>query len=115
MEHRSSRGSPLKVTILVEGRTEMAFRPHLRAFLETRLQGRMPRLDFFTYNGRIPKEEKLRRTVETLLSVGNPPSSAVIALTDVYTGTDDFRDAQVGLALSRAVRVRVAMAGLPLG
>jgi Domain of unknown function (DUF4276) len=68
----------------------MAFRPHLIAFLQSRVEGRMPRLDPFLYNGRIPKEGKLRRTVETLLHTG---SDAVIALTDVYTGTDDFENA----------------------
>lgn len=70
----------------------MAFKSHLRAFLETRLAGRMPRLDPFPYDGRIPKEDKLRRIVEKLLS-GSSPSDAVIALTDVYTGSDDFADA----------------------
>lgn len=53
----------------------------------------MPRLDMFPYDGRIPKEEKLRRVVEKLLGVGKPPADAVIALTDVYTGTNDFQDA----------------------
>jgi len=53
----------------------------------------MPNLDFFPYDGRIPKEEKLRRTVEGLLRNGRTPSDAVIALTDVYTGTNDFADA----------------------
>lgn len=53
----------------------------------------MPNLDFFKYDGRIPKGEKLRRVVRNLLSSGNPPADAVIALTDVYTGTQDFDDA----------------------
>jgi hypothetical protein len=52
----------------------------------------MPRLDPFPYDGRIPKENKLRRTVEILLQT-RPPSDAVIALTDVYTGDRDFVDA----------------------
>ncbi len=52
----------------------------------------MPRLDMFPYNGRIPIREELRRKVETLLS-GRQPSDAVIGLTDVYTGTNDFVDA----------------------
>lgn len=82
----------MKISILVEGRTEMAFRPHLTAFLEGRLPGHMPRLDMFPYGGRIPKEEKLRRTVENLLT-GKQAADAVIALTDVYTGTRDFLDA----------------------
>jgi Domain of unknown function (DUF4276) len=83
----------MKITILVEGRTEIAFKPHLQTFLKGRLVGRMPRLDVFKYDGRIPKDDKLRRTVENLLGHGNPPSDAVIALTDVYTGTGEFVDA----------------------
>jgi hypothetical protein len=79
----------VKITILVEGRTEQAFKPHLIAFLKPRLVGNMPRLDMFPYNGRIPIGEDLRRKVETLLS-GRQPSDAVIGLTDVYTGTGDF-------------------------
>lgn len=80
----------MKITILVEGKTETAFKSHLIAFLRSRLADRMPRLDFFRYDGRIPKEEELKRRVETLLRTG---SDAVIALTDVYTGSDDFADA----------------------
>jgi hypothetical protein len=82
----------LKITILVEGKTETAFKPHLTAFLATRLEGRMPRLDMFPYHGRIPTGEELRRTLENLLG-GSQPSDAVIALTDVYTGTNDFLNA----------------------
>jgi uncharacterized protein DUF4276 len=89
---RAHRGEAVKIAILVEGKTEMAFKPHLRAFLEVRLAGRMPRLDPFPYDGRIPKEQKLRRVVEGLLR-GRQRADAVIALTDVYTGTDDFKDA----------------------
>jgi len=81
----------VKIAILVEGRTEKAFLPHLRNFLKTRLADKMPNLDMVPYNGRIPKEDKLRRTVENLLG-GRNPAQAVVALTDVYTGTDDFRD-----------------------
>jgi hypothetical protein len=53
----------------------------------------MPRLDMFPYDGRIPTGDKLRRVVEGLLTFGATPSDAVIALTDVYTGTNDFADA----------------------
>jgi len=53
----------------------------------------MPRLDIFKYDGRIPKEDKLRRVVHNLLHQHHQPSDAVIALTDVYTGTNDFLDA----------------------
>jgi hypothetical protein len=84
----------VKITILVEGKTEIAFKPYLRAFLQGRLEGRMPKLDFFPYDGRIPTADKLHRIVNNLLSTGNPPSDAVIALTDVYTGTNDFSNAE---------------------
>jgi hypothetical protein len=85
----------VKITILVEGKTEQAFRPHLLAFLEERIaeRQRRPHLDFFPCHGRIYKEGKLRRTVGDLLGNGRVPSDAVIALTDVYTGTNDFVDA----------------------
>jgi len=82
----------MKIAILVEGATETAFKPILVDFLKSRLQQRMPKLQFIPYDDRIPKEEKLRRIVENLLT-GINAASAVIALTDVYTGTNDFRDA----------------------
>ena len=50
----------------------------------------MPRIDPVPQHGRIPKELKLRKIVRNLLERG---SDAVIALTDVYTGTGDFDDA----------------------
>jgi hypothetical protein len=82
----------VKIAILVEGKTEKAFKPHLRAFLQTRLPGGMPKLDKFVCDGRIPKQQQLRRKVEDLLAK-RPAADAVIALTDVYTGTDDFKNA----------------------
>jgi hypothetical protein len=82
----------VKITIIMEGRTESAFTPHLIKFLKPRLPGKMPRLDPFRCDGRIPTREKLQRTVQRLLA-GREPSDAVIALTDVYTGTSDFVDA----------------------
>ncbi|GAB4218249.1 MAG: hypothetical protein OHK0012_26320 [Synechococcales cyanobacterium] len=82
----------MKIAILVEGETEVAFKEKLREFLQTRLEGKMPKLDFIPQDGRIPKREKLRRVVENLLR-GNRAFDAVIALTDVYTGTKDFKDA----------------------
>ena len=83
----------MKIAVLVEGQTERAFLPHLRRFLETRLSGRMPRLDSEPY-GRIPTGERLKREVERLLRSGKRPADAVIALTDVYTGTGEFKNAQ---------------------
>ena len=83
----------MKIAILIEGDTERAFVPYLRRFLETRLAGRMPRLDAEPYDGRIPTGERLRREVGRLLQKGKAPADAVIALTDVYTGTSDFQSA----------------------
>lgn len=83
----------MKIAILMEGETERVFLPYLREFLSPRLQGKMPRLISNIYDGRIPKQEKLKRVVEALLRGGNPDADHVIALTDVYTGSDDFQDA----------------------
>jgi hypothetical protein len=83
----------LKIALLIEGDTERAFLPYLRRFLETRLADRMPSLDPEPYDGRIPKGDRLRGEVHRLLRGGRPPADAVIALTDVYTGTGDFQDA----------------------
>lgn len=82
----------MKIAILVEGATEMAFKSKLQEFLKLRLGQQMPKLKFISCEGRIHKEEKLRRVVENLLS-GRDAHNAVIALTDVYTGTKDFIDA----------------------
>ena len=82
----------MRIAILVEGATEKAFEPILRDFLESRLRQQMPKLKFIPYDGRIPKGEKLKRSVENLLT-GRDAFNAVIALTDVYTGTNDFQDA----------------------
>ena len=78
----------MKIAVLVEGKTEVAFMPTLRNFLNPRLE-QMPRLKPILYNGRIPTGDKLKRQVEYLLD----NYDAVIALTDVYTGTPDFTDA----------------------
>jgi hypothetical protein len=51
----------------------------------------MPRLDFKPQHGGIPKEKKLKLIVENFFD--NDGYSAVIALTDVYTGKQDFKDA----------------------
>jgi hypothetical protein len=85
----------MRIAILVEGRTETAFEPHLRAFLRPRLPKRMPKLDFVPYDGRIPTGAKLKRAVGNLLANRRTPADAVIALTDVYTGSrpPDFETA----------------------
>jgi Domain of unknown function (DUF4276) len=96
MEHgtvgRTSDNRRMKIALLVEGKTEVAFLPKLREFLERRLSGRMPKIDPLPYDGRIPTGDKLRRVVANLLD-GRDPAEAVVALTDVYTGSNDFRDA----------------------
>lgn len=82
----------MKIALIVEGTTEKAFLPILRKFLENQLAGKMPNIDIIPYDGRIPTKEKLHRLVLNLLS-GSRAADCVIALTDVYTGTDEFRDA----------------------
>ncbi len=80
----------MKIVLLIEGNTEAALLPPLRRFLDGRLSGRMPRLDPDPYDGRLSKEARLKRDVERHLRTG---ADAVIALTDVYTGSRDFEDA----------------------
>jgi hypothetical protein len=82
----------MKIVLIVEGDTERAFLVPLRKFLSDRLPGRMPKLVASSHGGRIPKEDQLYRVVENLLK-DREPADAVIALTDVYTGTGDFIDA----------------------
>ena len=85
----------MRIAILVEGGTEKAFLPYLRKFLETRLPGKMPKLVTSIFDGRVPTGKKLHRRVELLLTDRQSPADAVIALTDVYTGTipPEFSDA----------------------
>lgn len=80
----------MKIAILVEGATEDAFKKKLCEFLQSRLE-QMPKLRFIRQDSPIPKEGKLKKIVENLLD--NDGCDAVIALTDVYTGNQDFKDA----------------------
>ncbi|MEI8181545.1 MAG: DUF4276 family protein [Desulfomonile sp.] len=84
----------MKVALIVDGKTEIAFLPFLRRFLQSRLPDAMPKIDPLPYDGRIPTGDKLRRVVSGLLS-GSRAADHVTALTDVYTGTQppEFRDA----------------------
>ncbi len=82
----------MKITLLVEGATEKAFLPKLREFLATKLQGKMPNLDAEPFDGSILRGVDLRKEVELHLR-GRKAADAVIALTDVYTGKQDFADA----------------------
>ncbi len=83
----------MRIALIVEGKTEKAFLGALRRYLAIPLQDKMPRIDPKPQDGRIPKGEELKRLVENLLS-GRDTYDAVIALTDVYTGTKDFMDAE---------------------
>lgn len=85
----------MRIVIIVEGKTEKAFLPVLRNFLKARLEGRMPKLVTDCFDGRIPTEGKLKRVVITHLNQKSERADHVIALTDVYTGSQppEFKDA----------------------
>ena len=85
----------MRIALLVEGKTEKAFLPTLRAYLSRHLVKKMPKFDPLPYDGRIPTGDKLKRVVERLLNDSRRPADHVIALTDVYTGTQphDFHTA----------------------
>ena len=92
----------MKIVVLVEGATEIAFKEKLTEFIRTRLGSKPPpKLVFRGEGGRIPMGDKLRKVVENLLS-GQLAADAVIALTDVYTGTNDFTSAADAKAKMRA-------------
>ena len=91
----------MRIVLMVEGQTEKVFLPYLRGFLEARLSGKMPKLVTNCYDGRIPKGGKLKGAVRLLLGDRKRPANAVIALTDVYTGTKDFVDAAAAKAKMR--------------
>ena len=82
----------MKIVILVEGETEQVFLPIVRDCIQSRLPAGVnrPRLTVNRFDGRIPKGDRLRKIVNHELVAG---ADAVIALTDVYTGTSDFKSA----------------------
>lgn len=92
----------MKIVLIVEGKTEMAFLPYLKIFLKSHLNDKMPEIDVSPCHGRIPTEEKLMRVVQRLLG-GSTPADHVIALTDVYTGSQppEFQDAKDAKAKMR--------------
>ena len=55
------RSAAMRIAILVEGKTEAAFKPYLLAFLKTRLAGKMPKLDIVPQTAGIPTGDKLKR------------------------------------------------------
>jgi hypothetical protein len=50
----------VRIVILVEGDTERVFLPTLRAFLSSRLQGKMPSLKTVIYDGRAERYDRCR-------------------------------------------------------
>ena len=87
----------VKIALIVEGKTERAFMPILRNYLERHLAGAMPKIKTISPDGRIPKGEKLKKMVKLLLD----KHDHVIALTDVYTGTSDFANAEEAIQKMR--------------
>jgi len=69
----------MKISLIVEGKTERAFMPYLRKFLQNRLAGKMPKLDVYPYDGRILRDNdlsvaiaqcsELKALVNTILSL----------------------------------------------
>ncbi len=84
----------MRISIICEGKTEKAFKPHLAAFLQKRLTTNPPKLVFDHHDGAIPTGKKLQRIVSNLLSTGKERSDAVIALTDVYPAFADAEEAK---------------------
>ncbi len=84
----------MKILILCEGRTELAFQACLRGFLQLRLRDKMPKLRFLSYDGALPKGEKLQKVVHYELHRRHDPADAVIALTDVYPAFADADQAK---------------------
>ena len=96
----------MKISLIVEGKTEKAFVPKLRDYLQLLLPGKMPNLHVVPQNGRIPSGEKLDKLVESLLSNGKNPADHVIVLTDVYPDYLDAAKAKAELRESVKNRVR---------
>ena len=90
----------MKISLIIEGKTEKAFIPKLREYLHTLLPGNMPTLHSVPQNGRIPSNEKLDKLVNNLLRHGKNPADHVIALTDVYPDYTDAADAKAKMRQS---------------
>ena len=90
----------MKISLVVEGKTEKAFVPKLREYLQTLVPGNMPILHPVSQKGRIPSGEKLDKLVENLLQQGRNPADHVIALTDVYPDYSDAADAKARMRQS---------------
>jgi len=84
----------MKITIICEGKTEVAFKECLHDFLKTKLAGKMPALKFDVHDGSIPAGNELGKIVDRHLTSGPKPSNAVIGLTDVYPNFADAKAAK---------------------
>jgi hypothetical protein len=58
---------------------------YLQVYLKNHLADKMPKMIPFCYDGRMPKEDRLKRVVGNLLN-GKDATDYVIALTDIYMG-----------------------------
>ena len=92
----------VSIAVIVEGATERALKPALMALLRRQSPTSLPSLSFYPSNGRIPKRDPLKREVMRLLAIHDH----VVALTDVYTGTEP-REFTTGLDARSAMRAWV--------
>ena len=92
----------MKISLIIEGKTEKAFIPKLREYLQTLLPGNMPILHSVSQRG----GDKLDRLVDNLLRQGKNPADHVIALTDVYPDYADAADAKAKMRQSVKNRSR---------
>lgn len=90
-----------RIVIIVEGNTEKAFKDPILAFVHNRLGASKPkpRIEWRPSQGRIETGDRLRIRVAKHLKSG---ASHVVALTDVYTGSRDFKDADDAIAKMRS-------------
>ena len=92
----------VSIAVIVEGATERALKPALMDLLSRRSPVRLPSLRFYRSDGRIPKGELLKREIVRLLAIHDH----VVALTDVYTGTEP-REFKTGSDARSAMRTWV--------
>lgn len=85
----------MRIVLIVEGRTEEAFKPALVEFLRRRLNREAPVIEMDRCEGLLPKEHYLRNRVGRHLAGG---ADAVIALTDVRPDFEDARDAKKNMS-----------------
>ena len=90
----------MKISLIVEGKTEQIFVPKLRAYLQYLPPEKRPILHPVPQKGRVPTGYMLDRLVGSLLKNGKSPADHVIALTDVYPDYSDAADAKAKMRQS---------------